>query len=267
MKVNIMPCRFPLSDNEWPKQLAAGVAVHGDESHISQKVDDSDVHAFWGLHRRWGKQALAQGKPSLIVERAYLGDRFHWRAMGWNSINGMANFCNDDVPDDRWRQYWVDSVKPWRSGGDYALVIGQVPHDASLRGANVYEWAANACRDALEVYGRVIFRPHPLDKHKRKIKGAEYHTGDLAEAFAGAACVVTYCSNTAVESVMAGIPTVAYDAMSMAYSVTSRSVKDALITPDRNDWGRKLAYCQWLPEEIESGAAWAHLRRYVYGSK
>lgn len=267
MKVNIMPCRYPLSDGEWPKLLAEGVAAHGDESHVSQVVDDSDVHAFWGMHRRWGKQALAKGKQSLIIERAYLGDRFKWRAMGWNNINGMADFCNRNVPDDRWRKYWADTVKPWRDGGDYALVIGQVPHDASLRGTDVYEWAAKVCQQAKAIYGRVVFRPHPLDRHKRKVKGAEYQDGTLEDAFSGAACVITYCSNTAVDAVMQGIPAVSYDSMSMAYEVSSHRVEDPLVLADRNDWGRKLAYCQWLPEEIASGAAWAHLRGYVIGSE
>jgi hypothetical protein len=264
MKIWLTPTTCPTADIN--RCMIEGFQAHADDVVFDSA--DFDIACFWSMHKQRHIAACKRKKKRfLLMERAYLGDRFHWTSLGFDGLNGMADFCNDDVPDDRWRQYWADSVKPWRSGGDYALVIGQVPHDASLRGANVYEWAANACRDALEVYGRVVFRPHPLDRHKRNIKGAEYHTGDLAEAFAGAACVVTYCSNTAVESVMEGIPTVAYDAMSMAYSVTSRSVKDALITPDRNDWGRKLAYCQWLPEEIESGAAWAHLRRYVYGSK
>ena len=261
MRVNIMPCRFPLSDHEWPAQLAAGVAVHGDESHISQKPDGSDVHAFWGMHRRWGKTALAKGGPCLIVERAYLGDRFHWRAMGWNGLNGRADFLNADVPDDRWRKYWADSVKPWRDGGDYALVIGQVQGDASLEGANAYQWAVDACAKAKRKYGRVVYRPHPLARHKRPIRGAEYQDGDIAEAFAGASVVITYCSNTAVEAVMAGIPAVAITPMSMAWDVTSHDIGAPLVRPDRGEWGRRLAYCQWLPEEIESGEAWAHLRK------
>ena len=60
---------------------------------------------------------------------------------------------------------------------------------------------------------------------------------------------------------MADIPAVAITPMSMAWDVTSHDIDAALVRPDRSEWGRRLSYCQWLPEEIESGEAWAHLRK------
>lgn len=260
MKINIMPCRYPLKDGEWPKLMQAAAIVHGDEAHISQKPDDSDVHVFWGLRRPWGQKAMADGKRCLVIERAYLGDRFRWISMGFNGLNGHADFRNADVPDDRWHRHWSHQVRPWRDGGEYALVIGQVPGDAALRGLNIYNWCQQQVYAAKKRYGRVVFRPHPLAKQKMQLDGAEYSERTLAEDMAGAAVVITYNSNTAVDAVMAGVPAVAMDSGSMAYAVASHSVDDALYTGDRSDWGRRIAYAQWLPEEVEDGTAWGHLR-------
>jgi len=263
MRVNIMPCRFPLKMAEWPLLMEAGIAQSGDTSIISQQPDESDVHLFWGLRKRFGKQALANKKRCLIIERAFLGDRFKWHSLGYNSINGYADFCNNDVSEDRWLTHWADSMQDWRDGGDYALVVGQVQGDAALRGQDVYKWANQAVQDAKRKYGRVIFRPHPLDKFPRKVEGAEYHTGDLQEVLSNAAVVITYNSNTGVDAVMAGIPAISYDKGSMVWDISSHSIKEDLIRPDRSDWGRKIAYAQWLPSELKDGTAWRHVRRFA----
>lgn len=265
MKVNIMPCRYPLKPTEWPLLLQEGIERHGDKTRISQSVDASDVHVFWGLRRRWGRQAIQEGKKSLVIERAYLGDRFKWHSMGFDGLNGKANFCNGNVPDDRWVKYWKESVKPWKAGGDYALVIGQVPGDSALNGLNIYTWAAETVLKALEHYDRVIFRPHPLDKNKHHVGGAEYSTRTLEEDLKDAAVVITYNSNTAVDAVMNGVPAIAMDKGSMAWQVASHAIGEPLYTGDRDDWGRKIAYAQWLPDEIQSGEAWEHLRGFVNG--
>lgn len=265
MKINIMPCRFPLKDTEWPLLLKAGVESCGDTAKISQAVDGSDVHAFWGMRRRWGLHAIREGRRSLVIERAYLGDRFKWHAMGLDGLNGRANFCTDDVPDDRWRKFWRDDVMDWRQDGEYALIIGQVPGDAALQGKDIYAWAQEMANKAGEKYDRVLFRPHPLAKVKRAIRGADTDTGTLSDALKCAKVVITYNSNTAVDAVMAGVPAISCDIGSMAWDVTSHSISEPLYRGDRDDWGRKIAYSQWLPEEIKSGEAWAHLRGFING--
>lgn len=263
MIVNIMPCRYPLKPNEWPTRLKQGIERHGDTVEISQRVNGADVHAFWGMRRRWGKDAIAQGKRSLVVERAYLGDRFRWHAMGFDGLNGFADFCTDHVPDDRWRAFWQPQVKDWKRGGDYALVIGQVPGDAALRGANILSWAQRMADDAAKHYDKVLFRPHPLARRRMLLSGHDNHAGTLEDALAGAAVVITYNSNTAVDAVMAGVPAITTDKGAMAWDVTSHSLEAPLYRGCRDEWGRKMAYSQWLPEEISSGEAWAHLREFV----
>ena len=64
---------------------------------------------------------------------------------------------------------------------------------------------------AFEHYDRVIFRPHPLDKNKHPVGGAEYSTRTLEEDLNDAAVVITYNSNTAVDAVMNGVPAISMD--------------------------------------------------------
>jgi hypothetical protein len=31
------------------------------------------------------------------------------------------------------------------------------------------------------------------------------------------------------------------------------------VTPDREAWARRMAFCQWEPDEIAAGEPWPHL--------
>lgn len=264
MKFNIMPCRHPLLEKQWPLQMKRGLERHGHTVEISQTVSNADVHVFWGLRRRWGKQALREGRPSLVVERAYLGDRFNWAAIGWDGLNGRADFCNADVSGDRWDKHWADYMRPWQpKPGGYALVIGQVPGDAALRGLNMQQWVYDAVAHARRYYEHVYFRPHPKARRLQRIAGIPTMEGELADALAGAAVVVTYNSNTGVDAVMAGIPATSADVGAMAWDVTTRGLSEPLFTGDRTRWAHRMAYTQWLPAEIERGEPWEHLRQYL----
>jgi hypothetical protein len=265
MKVNIMPCRYPLKSNEWPMLSQVGFAKHGDVSHFTRRPDDSDVHMFWGTKRSYAKQVIGLKKKVLVIERAYLGDRFQWFMLGFDGLNGFANFCNKEVEHDRWLKYWAHEMKPYDRTGDYALVIGQVQGDASLSGTDAYKWACQAVADARKKYNKVVYRPHPLERNKRKIEGAEYDTGSLADSLKNAKVVITFSSNTGVDAIMAGKSVVAYNPCSMVYDLAAHSVNEDFTFPDRSDWGRKIAYAQWLPHEIKDGTAWGHLRKHVRG--
>ena len=67
--------------------------------------------------------------------------------------------------------------------------------------------------------------------------------------------VVTFNSNTGVEGVLAGVPTVTMDEGAMAYPVTGHKLVD-IVTPDRMAWAYALAWKQWRMEEMFSGVCW-----------
>jgi hypothetical protein len=259
--------------------MKAGLESCGEKVHISQKHDSSDVHVFWGLRRPWGRQAIKNNLPSIIIERAYLGNRFKWLAFGLNGLNGYADFCNENVPDDRWKKFWRDDMKPWKqSSGSCALIIGQVPGDASLNGKNIFDWLVQIIPQVQQRFKEVIVRPHPLMRNKRALQfnmkrfkrifnKVTMDYGDLAQSLAKASVVITYTSNVAVDAVMAGVPAISFDRGSMAWDVTTHNLDDPLFRGDREDWGRKIAYAQWLPLELKSGAAWNHVKEHLCRSE
>lgn len=210
--------------------------------------------ACWGW--REGKALRARGFEVLVMERGYLGDRFKWTSLGWNGLNGHATF--PDVPASPDRFDALATLKPWKSGGDYTLILGQVPGDASLQGRDLmplyFEWAAVAAH----AYGLPVhFRAHPkaIEKgHRQNPKGTIQSGGTLDEALAGASMAICFNSNSAVDAVLAGVPTLTMDNGSMAWDVTTHKIGD-IARPDRRDWANRLAWKQWTLEEIASGQA------------
>ena len=142
--------------------------------------------------------------------------------------------------------------------------MGQVPGDASVAGLDPDSWYQSQVNALHAVgYEDVAFRHHPVRTTERPPRGCSFVSGSvpLAEALRGVDLVVTLNSNSAVDAVLAGVPAVATDPGSMAWDVTSRTVRDLPWVGDREPWAHALAWCQWLPEELESGAFWEHLGR------
>lgn len=248
----------PTSPHQNTHQLAmeAGLKAIGIEPVISRTRVDTRYVACWGW--RQGEMLRAQGHDVLVLERGYLGDRFNWTSLAWNGLNGYGDFASP--PDDggeRFNQHY--ELKPWReTDGEYVLVMGQVPGDASLRGKNLMPWYESVGVLAAEAYGiPVKFRPHP-NTEKKGIRQNPRHCQrsfeQLDEAIAGAHVVITYNSNSAVDAVVRGVPAIAMDKGSMAWDVVGHNIGD-LVRPDRSSWAAKLAWTQWSLDEIRSGFA------------
>jgi hypothetical protein len=173
--------------------------------------------------------------------------------------------------------------KGWQSNPKgHILVALQLPGDASLRGIDINDWALRTILDIRQNTGRfVVVRNHPLSSQRafadheelaRKLllagvqnirfsDGAEVPwSDDLRNAY----CTVTYTSGLAIDSIVAGIPTIAYDPGNFAWSISSHSVGEIdAVKMTSNDkvsvWLKKLAGCQWSQAEMRDGTAWQHL--------
>lgn len=241
--------------------LAKGVWAHGITPILTTRGNPVRTKrvACWGW--RYGQLLRDRNCDVLIMERGYLGDRFAWTSLGWNGLNGRATFYPKDDPS-RFNQHFT--LKPWKSGGDYVLLVGQVPGDASLGGLDLTRWYQDTAKQAATAYGLPVrFRPHPLaDRHggpSRPVAGAPTINGELAGALEGAAVAITFNSNAGVDAVLAGVPTVTLDQGSMAYDVAGHAIGERL-TPPREEWAARLAWCQWTLAEIKDGTAWASVQ-------
>jgi hypothetical protein len=253
----------------WGRLLAAGLRARGFEP---VEIDagapaETRVVACWGWRvGRAYRAALDGGLPHevLVAERGYLGDRFAFTSLGWNGLNGRADFNVERFglsPAPR-RDFGVAAL-PWKTPRALprrVLLLGQVRGDMALRvaGIDLEAWLAVWAARWASAGSSVAFRPHPKDAGLR-VPGAEaldpgYSLGSqLAEADLAA----TVNSNSAVEAVLAGVPTVTADRGAMAWPVTSRPGAQA-ITPERDAWLARLTWCQWSEDELADGSAVAH---------
>lgn len=231
--------------------LSAGLRKHG--LQVAEVANENQVRthrvACWGW--RIGKRLRDAGHSVLVMERGYIGDRFAWTSLGWNGLNNRATV--PPVPDDggkRFNKNHAALLKPWQPHGDYVLIMGQVPGDASLQGLDLKPWYASQADSIAKTYGcEVAFRPHPLASMRggsSKVPGAVTMTGDLEQALSGAVMVVTFNSNSGVDALLMGKPTTVADEGGMAYGITQEL---------RESWAHRLAWRQWSLEEITAGFA------------
>jgi hypothetical protein len=250
-------------------QFSSGRALrHGMEKHgvttshgRRNKTSDADMAVMWSWkQKRLIEHMQATGRHLLVIERGFIQPRNEWFSLTLDGFNGRGKFAPAGDKGERFERHFSHHLKPWIDGGEYALVIGQVPRDSALHGADIVAWARQKTEELLRAGQRVVYRPHPLTFTPCP-EGAELSTGSLKEDFAKASCVVTFNSTTAVEAVLAGIPTVISDIGSVAYPMASHEIGEPLRRPDRTAWCHDLAWRQWKLEELEDGTAWEHVRR------
>lgn len=238
--------------------LSAAMQSDGWDTTVAliRNYEPSDLAVFWG-HRN---QVIIDhqrkiGADYLVCERGYIGDRFYWTSLGFNGLNGRASFVNEGVPGDRWQRYYADQLQPLRAGGDYALLIGQMPGDAALAGlpGNTMETLVRELRACIPpTLGLPVrYRPHPLSGHSDTT---------LEQDLERAAVCITWNSNSGVISALHGVPTVTLDPGAMAWPIAAHQLQIQPLA-DRTEWCHRIAYAQWSPEDITDGSAWAHLRR------
>lgn len=255
MKITILASPRAPHQLEHQAALSAGMRATGIESVAITAGEPATKHvACWGW--RLGRALRSKGHEVLVMERGYLGDRFAWTSLAWNGLNGRGLFPHAGATPDRFNKHF--SMRPWKERGDYALILGQVPGDASLQGIDLAPWYRIAADTARDAYGLPVhFRPHPNVWARgwiQNVHGCVTSAGDLSDALGGAHIAITWNSNAAVDAVLAGVPTVTADIGSMAWSVTGHQV-GARITPCRDSWAHELAWRQWRIEEIASGKA------------
>jgi hypothetical protein len=247
----------------WGGAFSQGLRRHGWEVRVQSHPDACDLLVMWGTRKKFAIDTQKQvGGEVVILERGYLLDRFEWTSVSFGGgLNNRGIFRGPFHDGSRWERHFAHLMQPWRlldSRRGYALIIGQVPGDMSLGGKDLQPWYESKSFHLHNMGWSVRFRPHPVAVERRQVlpvRGAPTIGGTLQAALAGAGMVVTWNSNTGVESVLAGVPTISADCGSMAWTVTGHELGE-IVTPDRTAWAHKMAWCQYQRDELESGFAW-----------
>jgi len=237
-----------------------GLRLHGLSCEVRnyRQISKCDIAVVWSAHH----VPELQCTDYIIMERGFVGGRVRFTSVGWNGLNGRADFKSKHSPADRRIQYGIEP-EPWKLGGDYILVMGQVAGDAAVKGLDLNAWYKSVIEIIRSVTDKPVrFRPHPLSRSIAPDTGIPVLDGDLFDVLDGASLCVTWNSNSGVDAVMAGVPTIALDPGSMAWPVTSHDLIVGIHhphMPDRMQWLNNLMYSQWTVDEIRSGLAWEHL--------
>jgi hypothetical protein len=213
----------------------------------------NDVIVMWNRSRAF--EALARvyensGATVIIAENSYLpmngGKAF---ALALNFHNGAGKWHPGDKP-----RFEIEK-RPWRSDGDKVLVLPQ-RGIGSPGVAMPFNWPG-VIKPRLE---GITARPIHVRRHPGISKRGPSLESDLANTW----CVVTWGSGAAIKALVAGIP-VFHDFPQWIGGDGSAKLDGADIEAPQME-GRdrmlsKLSWAQWLPEEILSGEAFAHLLR------
>lgn len=245
--------------HNWATAFRDGLRRHGWQADIVQAYEPADLFAMWGVRRQDSiERQKKHGGRVCILERGYVGDRFKYTSLSFGGgLNGRGEFRGPLDDPSRWEKLFAPLMKPWRGiRGGPALILGQVPGDMSVQGVNLpplyAEWAKKLKSQGFDV----AFRPHPKAPREWVDGVTTIPAGKDLNAVLTTVCMaVTYNSNSGVDAVLAGVPTVAMDRGSMAWPVTGHEIAMPP-QPDRSAWAHNLAWKQYTKEEIASGYAW-----------
>lgn len=246
-----VPCRGLDSAYEGLRNLGHDV------KRIPYSRNPIDKHIVcWGYKNKIAGRFMRQRKDCLILELGYIGNRTQNISVGWNGLNGYAEF--PEYPCDNGERFRAHGgvLKPWKEGGDYILILGQVKGDASLKGYDIMPWYIQCARKAAQIYNLpVYFRPHPEAKRRggyNEIPGIPNLEGSLAESIEGALFTIAYNSNSCLDSILSGTPCYAGNKGTMAYDLCMKSIEE-IIRPEREKLVYDIAWKQWTIDELRRG--------------
>ena len=148
-----------------------------------------------------------------------------------------------------------------RDKGREGEVMKVIPAEGRVivAGVQYHEWLKRTAAELHRRGWKVVFRPHP--RHMMlDIPGVNRTKhANIEDDLAGAGLAVTLNSNAGVLAVLYGTATVTCDAGAMAWDVSAHDF-DSIVQPDREAWAARVAYSQWLLEEIADGTGWDLVR-------
>lgn len=177
------------------------------------------------------------------------------------------------IDESRWNNFGLQ-LSPWKlnKNGHIVVALGE-----DIRSNLMMPWHLKIVSSLLDLTNKkIIIRTHPkwdkrlidpfyklfefmLNKYNNRlffILGQDVLLDDhLDNCYA----VVSYQSNTLVESVIKGIPILCGGGNeSISNTMGIHNVRDInnIIMPNRERWCHWLAWCQWRPSEMETGKPW-----------
>ncbi len=256
--------------------MIEGITKCGDDltRHVREEYYNGptvDAAVFYGLYGKIRHAFVDYRKPprkAVYIDLGYWnrtegGKLYGYHKIAVNSRHPTAYFQNRPMPHNRFLQQGV-AISPWQKGGRHILVAGMGAKAADVEGFKPSEWEESAVREIRRYTDRpIIYRPKPSWRHATEIEGTTFSGRDerLATVLADCHAVVSHHSNVCVDAILAGIPSFCWHGVAKPMSLRELALIETPLYPDdREQWAANIAYTQWRPDEMASGAAWRYLK-------
>lgn len=227
---------------------------------------------------------IAKNKKVLLIDSnlflyADPSNSRHYLRYSFNGVFPTTGeyFWNNPDPT-RWQSISKNlniSLKDWRTTGNHILICLQRNGGWSMAGIDVMEWCNNVIEKIKQVSDRpIVVRAHPGDKKSQQYLKINHPNVSISKQpsilddLKNCWCVITYNSSPGVVAAIEGIPIFVTDPtpkLSQAYDIcnTNLNIIENPAIPDRQQWIEKMSMSHWNFDELKSGEAWAHIRKYV----
>lgn len=205
-----------------------------------------DVYMQWGFKLTAGLQyAIDNRLPYIIVDWGYFQPREQSFSISFNGFHGLSmpvEAIKSEPP------RWHPIAKPWKQDGEYVYVYGQLQNDRATRGLHVEAWLRKTAITA----SKILNRPARIRPHPKMVSSWEPPLPSLHSTFDETFVAVTWTSSAAIESVLAGVPTVALHEANPATPVCATGY--SVYTPERIEWLHDLSWRNYRLKDAEAAA-------------
>jgi len=207
----------------------------GNENIIVEKIDNS--LPFWFID---------SGYTNFIESNK------KWHRLTRNHLHFNNQFV---APADRLKNF-TEFPRPWRKEGKKILIVEPGDFAASIMHVEAKSWTESVITELKKHTDRPI---EIRSKVNKKTRTSLYKTLMQGDYY----CTVSINSNSAVESIWAGIPAITLN-KHVSNSVTRNSLEQVndLYYGPLGDWLAWLSYCQFTYDELMDGTALRIVRRH-----
>jgi hypothetical protein len=175
-----------------------------------------------------------------------------WHRLVRNHLHFNRNFV---APADR-LCIFSSFPRPWRQDGTKILIVEPGEFAASIMHVEAKTWSQQVAEELKKHTDRPIEFRSKTNKKTRTSLYQQLLTGDYY-------CTVSINSNSAVESIWAGVPAITLNKhVSNPVTRSNLSEINNLYYGPLGDWLAWLSYCQFTFDELMDGTALDIVRRY-----
>ena len=186
-----------------------------------------------------------------------------------------GNYANSNSNNSKWNQLsqcFNINLQPWRTSGNYILLLIQRDGGWGMKGLDPVLWARDKIREIRQYSTQpIVLRPHPGKiADVSSLVGPGVTVSDsknrtLLKDLKHASAAFVWNSSSGVSAVLAGVPLWVDDVSSVCWTVANHDVSRIYNPdfPDRNQWINDLAACHWTDEESRQGLIYKKFLPYL----